>query len=171
MSEISESVIDAAWDEATSLSNARVPIEMERLTREQPDLITFVLSVTDGMGPRISEFAGFATFVTWKIFRNETAGRLKRITPSAIQRKIEENEEALSGLDDPGEEIDEAMIRKITPQPMVFAAMLAALAAAEGDEEQPLTLGEDDKGELILILKTVIDTLDDARNAALGRAR
>jgi hypothetical protein len=170
MSEIGESVIEAAWDEVTNLSETRVRVEMERLTREQPDLITFILSAADGIGERVGEFAGFVTFVVWKIFRSQTRGTLKRITSDAIQRKLEENEQALMSLDDSGED-DDAAIRKITPQPMVFAAVLAAMAAAEEEEEQPLVLNEDDKGELILLLKTAIDTLDDARKAAESKAR
>lgn len=171
MNEIGESVIEAAWDEVSNLAETRVPAEMERLTREQPDLITFVLAITDGMGARISEFAGFVTFVVWKVFRGETRGKLGRITSAAIQRRLEENEQALMSLDGADQDLDEAAIRRLTPQPMVFVSVLAAIAGAEEDEEQPLRLGEDDKGELILILKTVIDTLDDARNAAEAKAR
>lgn len=171
MSEIDESVIEAAWDEVTSLSEPRVRVEMERLSREQPDLITFIFGATEGLGQRASEFAGFVTFVLWRIFRSETRGKLKRITSDAIQRKLEENEKSLMSLDDAGQEIDEAAIRRLTPEPMVFVAVLAAIAAAEEEEEQPLVLSEDDKGELILLLKTAIDTLDDARNAADAKSR
>jgi len=171
MSEIGESVIEAAWDEVTNLAGNRVHFEMERLSKEQPDLISFIFAGTDGLGERVSEFAGLVTFVLWKIFRSQTRGKLKRVTSAAIQRKLEENEQALISLDSAEQEMDEAAIRKLTPQPMVFVSVLAAMAAAEEEEGQPLFLSEEDKGELIVLLKTAIDTLDDARNATEGRAR
>jgi|JI8StandDraft_1071087.scaffolds.fasta_scaffold276856_2 hypothetical protein len=171
MSEIDQSVIEAAWDEVTTLPETRVRVEMERLSREQPDLISFIFATSDGLGQRTSEFAGFVTFVLWRIFRSQTRGKLEPITSAAIQRKLEENEKSLMSLDNADQEIDEAAIRKLTPQPMIFVAVLAAMAAAEEEEEQPLVLSEDDKGALILLLKTAIDTLDDARNAAESKAR
>lgn len=171
MAEISPSVVEETWDEVEQIAASRIPIEMGRLASQQPDLVAFIFGMTEGLGARVSELAGFILFVTWRVFQRESRGKLKRVTPGAIQRKLEENERSLQSLDEAEGDIDEASIRRLTTQPALFASMLAAIAVAEEEEEQPLVLSEGDKGELILLLKTAIDTLDDARSAAESKAR
>jgi hypothetical protein len=46
VNEISADVVEAAWRETAAFSEARGRGEMERLGREQPDLLAYVLGAT-----------------------------------------------------------------------------------------------------------------------------
>ena len=164
MSAIEAAVVDAAWQEVCRIKESRIPIEMGKAAREQPELLAFILGSTEGMGPRISELAGFIYFVIWRAFRASSPGRMKPVTAGAIQRRLEQNEQELMSLDgtDP-QQIDEGTIARLTSQPAVFRYVIEAIAEAEEDENEPVAMSPEEKGSLILLLKTAIDTLDEAR--------
>lgn len=164
MGEIDISVVDAAWQEVSRIKESRIPMEMGRASREQPDLLAFILGSTEGMGPGISELAGLIYFVIWRVFRADRSGRMKPVTAGAIQRKLEQNERELMSLDgtDP-QQIDEAAMARLTGQPAIFRSVIEAIAEAEENENEPVAMSPEEKGSLILLLKTAIDTLDEAR--------
>jgi hypothetical protein len=167
MGAIEASVVDAAWQEVARLKESRIPIEMGKASREQPELLAFILGSTEGMGPGISELAGFIYFVIWRVFRAGASSRMKPVTAGAIQRRLEQNERELMILDgtDPGQ-IDEAALARLTRQPAVFRYVIEAIAEAEEDESAPVAMSPEEKGSLILLLKTAIDALDEARERA-----
>ena len=164
LSHIDAAAVDAAWQDAAALSKSRVPIEMGRASREQPELSSFIWSSTEGMRPGVAELAGFIYFVIWRVFRASSAGPLKPVTAEAIQRRLEQNERKLISLDgtDP-QQIDEATMTRLTRQPAVFQYAIEAIAEAEENENEPVVMSPEEKGSLILLLKTAIDTLDEAR--------
>ena len=164
MSEIDASVVDAAWQEVGRIPESRIPMEMGKASREQPELLAFILGSTEGMGPGVSELAGFIYFVIWRVFRAGSPGRTKPVTAGAIQRALERNEAELMSLDgtDP-QQIDETTIHHLTRQPAVFRYVIEAIAEAEEDENGPVAMTPEEKGSLILLLKTAIDTLDEER--------
>ena len=164
MTAIEASAVDAAWEEVARIPETRIPIEMGKASREQPELLAFILGSTEGMGPGVSELAGFIYFVIWRVFRADRSSRMKPVTAGAIQRRLEQNEQELMSLDgtDP-RQIDEAVITRLTRQPAVFRYVIEAIAEAEEDENEPVAMSPEEKGSLILLLKTAIDTLDEAR--------
>lgn len=164
MSAIEASLVDAAWQEVARIPESRIPVEMGRAGREQPELLAFILGSTEGMGPGLSELAGFIYFVIWRAFRAGASPQMRPVTAGAIQRRLEQNERELMRLDgtDP-QQIDEAAIARLTRQPAVFRYVIEAIAEAEEDEDEPLAMSPEEKGSLILLLKTAIDTLDEAR--------
>ncbi len=161
MSEIEASVVEATGQDIASIKPSRIPMEMGRARSEQPDLLAFVLGSTEGMGPGVSELAGFLTIVLWRAFRSDTRGKMKPVTGGAIQRRLEQNERELMGLDgtDP-QLIDDRALAHLTHQPALFRYVLESIAEAEEDENEPIEMSPEEKGSLVLILKTAIDTLD-----------
>ena len=89
---------------------------------------------------------------------------MKPVTAGAIQRMLEHNERELMSLDgtDP-RQIDEASLARLTRQPAVLRYVIEALAEAEEDEDDQIVMSPEEKGSLVLLLKTAIDTLDEAR--------
>jgi hypothetical protein len=168
VSAIEASLVDATGQEARRIPTRRIPVEVGRAGREQPELLAFILGSTDGMGPGVSELAGFIYFVIWRVFRARASKRMKPVTASAIQRLLEENERELMRLDgtDP-QQIDETTIARLTRQPAVFRYAIEAIAEAEEDENEPVAMSPEEKGSLILLLKTAIDALDEA-SAGVG---
>ena len=57
-------------------------------------------------------------------------------------------------------------IAGLTRQPAVFRYMIDAIVEAEEDEEDQVVMSPEEKGSVILLLKTAIDTLDEARERA-----
>jgi hypothetical protein len=164
LTEIEASIVDAAWQEVGRIRESRIPMEMGKASREQPELLAFILGSTEGMSPGVSELAGFIYFVIWRAFRAGSPGRIRPVTAGAIQRALERNEEELMSLDgtDP-QQIDETAVARLTRQPAVFRYVIEAIAEAEEDENGPVAMTPEEKGSLILLLKTAIDTLDEAR--------
>lgn len=167
MSVIEEAVVDAAWREVSAIPKTRIAIEMGRASREQPELLAFILGSTEGMGAGVGELAGFTYFVIWRVFRGHSEGPMRKVTAGAIQRKLEENESSLARFDgtDP-RTIDDARLKRLTPQPAVFRYMIESISEAEEDENEPVLMSPEEKGALVLLLKTAIDTLDDALERA-----
>jgi hypothetical protein len=89
---------------------------------------------------------------------------MKAVTAGAIERKLEENERNLGALDgtDP-QTIDGAMIARLTGQPALFGYMIEAITAGEKEENESVVMSPEEEGSLVLLLKTALDTLDDAR--------
>lgn len=166
MSVIAASAVDATWQEVSRIPESRIPVEMGKAAREQPELLAFILGATEGMGPGVSELAGFIYFVAWRAFRGERSTAVKPVTAGAIQRMLERNEEELMSLDgtDP-QRIDEAALARLTRQPALFRYVIEAIAEAEEDENHPVSMSPEEKGSLILLLKTAIDALDEAIGA------
>jgi hypothetical protein len=170
LSEIEASVVEATGQDVARIKPSRIPIEMGRARSEQPDLLAFVLAATEGMGPGVSELAGFIYIVLWRAFRGDTRGKMKQVTAGAIQRRLEHNEQELMRLDgtDP-QLVDDGAIAQLTRQPAAFRYVLESIARAEEDENEPVAMSPEEKGSLVLILKTAIDTLDEARADAEGK--
>ncbi len=170
MREIDESVIQATCAEIERLKPSRIPVEMARASREQPELVGFIMGSTEGMAPGVGELAGFIFFVIWRAFRRETKGALPPITSDAIQEALDRNERELARLDD----LDPALVEtvtfhQLTSQPALFRYMLETIAGAEEEPDQPLTIPPEDKAGVMILLITAIDVLDQARKAAHGQ--
>ena len=167
MSEIAVSTVDAAWEDVSKITVGRIPQEMERAARAQPELLSFILGSTEGMSAGVGELAGFIYIVLWRAFRAETSGPIGAARSVDIQRKLEENEKALESLDglDP-QSMDPGAVAKLTSQPALLSYVIDAIAEAEEDENEPVMMSPEEKGSLILLLKTAIDVLDDLRAQA-----
>ena len=165
--EIGGEAINAAWLEVSKIPAPRIPMEMERAARAQPDLLAFILGSTEGMSAGVSELAGFIYVVIWRVFRAETQRGAPPVTSAAIQKKLEENEGRLGELDgvDP-QSLDLTALRRLSAQPMMLRHVIDSIAEAEEDEAEPLQWSPEEKGSVILLLKTAIDVLDESRERA-----
>ena len=163
MRALDEAAIDAAWRDVEAIPKSRVAMEMGRANREQRELSSFIWSYTEGMGPGVAELAGFIYVVLWRVFRASGSGPVKPVAAEAIKRRLEQNEQDLMRLDgtDPLQ-IDEVALAGLTRQPAILRYVIEAIASAEEDENQPVAMSPEEKGTLILLLKTAIDTLDEA---------
>ncbi len=164
MAEIEPSAVEATIQEIERIPRSRIPNEMSKASREQPELLAFILGSTEGMGPGVSELAGFIYIVIWRTFRNNTKGRLKTVTSEEIQAKLRENEEAFARLGDADSPVfNEETLAQIASQPVLFGYILHAIQNAEEEEGNQLSISVEDKTALILLLKTATDVLDHAR--------
>ena len=156
------SVIEAETVTATQASVAAFPAmrrrgEMDRVGQQQPDLQGFLFDATGDLGAPAQELAGYVFFVIHEAFRGR-GGRLPLVESAAILRTLDENQRLLERLgaevfakaEAPGE---------VTAQPALFSYMVEMVFGQNAAEPE---IDGDEQGTLFLILKTVIDALDDA---------
>ena len=170
MSEIPAAVVEATWKDVASFSDRRGQSETARAQREQPDLFAFVLGTTEHLSPPVHALAFYVFLVIWQVFRRSTSTRIPRIKAGAIERQFDQNEQSLSRLEGAHAGfLERAAMAQITRQPAVFEYMVEAIMEAPDDPDDPVEMTQEEGGTLFLVLKTVIDVLDDARQRVEGR--
>lgn len=167
MNQISEEVVEKVWDEFTGFSDAAAFRELKRVGAQQRDLLGFVFVFTEELRPEVHELAVFLYFVIYRIFQKATPGKIRPIKGPKIQRCWERNEELLSGLAEAHPRfLEKVVLAEASGQPFVVKGLVEAIMSAPlGDD--PIILTEEESGTLFLILKTVIDVLDQARQQEL----
>lgn len=171
MTLIEDSAVDAMCADVERVPPSRIPAEMDKASRNQPELVAFLLGSTDGLAPGVSELTGFIYYVIWRTVCQETRGRLGPISSDAIQATLEKKERDLARLDDLDPALlDTTTFAQITRQPALFRYMLETIAATEEAEPHPLQIPPEDKASVIILLSTAIDLLDEARSVALGES-
>jgi hypothetical protein len=167
VNEISPEVVEATWRETASFSDARGRREMERAGREQPDLLAFVLGATEELSASVHALGIYVFLVIWQVFRRSSSRRIPQIKAGVIERRLQENEEELAKHEgsDP-RLVERAALVQISRQPEVFKYMIEAIMEAPEDPDDPVPMTPDESGTLFLVLKTVIDVLNDVRECA-----
>lgn len=163
MSEISQEIVEATWQEVAGLSPKRAQKEIGRIAQTQPDLLPFVLALTGDCSPQAQELAVYLCYVVLRIFEKATPRRIPPIKGSRIERQYGQSEQLLLRLEGAHPRfLEKAALAEMSRQPFVVKYVVEAIMEAPEDED-PVQLTEDEKGILFLVLKTVIDALDDAR--------
>ena len=170
MNQIPEEVVDNVWDEFAGFSNATAFREMKRVGAHQRNLLSFVFVFTEELRPEVHELAVFLYFVIYRIFQTATPGKIRTIKGPKIERCWERNEELLAGLAEAHPRfLERVVLAEASGQPFVVKGLVEAIMSAPlGDD--PIILTEEESGTLFLVLKTVIDVLDQARREELTNA-
>jgi hypothetical protein len=162
VSVVLEDQVEAAAEEVCELMDVRVDTEMTRATSQQPELFAFLMELTEGHGLPAHELAIFLYVVILRAFAKTASRDIRPIEPAAIQKRLEENEALLARLDGAHPRFLERMaLSEISKQPFVVQYLVEALVDAPYGED-PVELSEEESGTLFLVLKTVIDVLDEA---------
>ncbi|MBN2122877.1 MAG: hypothetical protein JW821_01170 [Deltaproteobacteria bacterium] len=166
MKEIPEDLVTDTWQAASALPPEQAHREMEKAGREQPELLAFVLGSVMDCGQEAQELAVYLYFVIHKIFKNAAKNRLRPITAAKIKRRLTQNEDHLSRIEGAHPRfVERAAALETRPQPFVVKYLVEAIVEAPecGD---PVDLTDEESGTLFLVLKTVIDLLDEERERA-----
>jgi hypothetical protein len=154
--------IEASEVALTQAAVARFPpmrrrTEMERLGEQQPDLQAFLFDSTGDLSGPAQELGGYVFFVIHEALRGRN-GRLPVVKTAAILRALDQNQRLLERL---GTQVFEkaAAAGEVTAQPALFAYMVDVVFGQNAAEPE---IDGDEKGTLFLILKTMIDVLDEA---------
>lgn len=171
MSEISSETVEAAWQDTARLSDARGRSEMERLGREQPDLLAYVLEATEDLSPPVHALGAYVFMVIWQAFRRSTDRRLPRVKAAAIEAALEKNEDAFAKLQHADTQfLERAAAVRASLQPHVFKYMVETIVEAPDDAEDPVPMTAHEGGTLFLVLTTTIDVLHEARERIYERS-
>jgi hypothetical protein len=165
VSEIGEDIVERTWQRCANLQPGAARREMDQVARQQPDLLEFVRETTADLSLAAHELAIFLFFVVFQTFRAGTQGKVPRVKAPAIMRKLERNGtlfDRLGGADK--RFLERTALSEISQQPSLIRYVVEALMEAPDDEDDPIPLSDEESGLLFLVIKTVIDVLDEAQN-------
>jgi hypothetical protein len=158
METISEKIVEKTWQEVAGFNPLKANKEMMKIGSNQPDLLAFMMELTRESDQEVKELAIYMFFVVYRMFQ-KAKGKIKRISAKEISECYEYNASLMEKLEEAHEKFfDRAVSVQISRQPYVVKYVVDALM--EEEQESDLTLNEEQKGLLYLLLKTVIDVLD-----------
>ena len=159
MDVIPDALVEETWQEMGSWSDEDVRRLMKRIARTQGPLLVFVMTLTEHLSAGAKQLALYLFAMIQRMFW-KTPGRVRRARPTEIEAAYERNLEFLSRFENADERFLEGAASSMDlSQPFVMKYLVEALIEAP-EEDDPIVLSEEETGELFLILKTVIDTLD-----------
>jgi hypothetical protein len=159
MEPISEKFVEKTWQEVAGFSTNRASKEMQKMGKNQPDLLAFLMALIEDMDPEVRELAIYIAFVVYRIFEG-SQNKIKKITSKEIIDCYEYNEDLIGKLEGADEKFIDRIARiQISKQPYVMKYVVEALmeSSEEGDD---VVLTDEDSGFLFLLLKTLVDLLD-----------
>ncbi len=150
-----ESIVEKTWQEVAEFSPDRAKKEMMKIGNNQPELLAFVTESSKEMSQEVRELAIYMFVVIYRMFQ-EAHGKIKKISYKEIIECYEHNEGLIERLEGADEKVlDRIASVQTSGQPYVVKYVVDALM-----EEEAVALTEEQKGFLFLLLKTVIDVLD-----------
>ena len=159
MKPIPEAIVEKTWQEVAGFSPVRANKEMVEVGNSQPELLAFVMESSQEMGQEVRELAIYMFLVVYRMFQ-KAHGAIRKISSEEIIKCYEHNESLMERLEGANERfLDRIANVQTSKQP--FAVNYVVDALMEEDEgEDAAVLTEEQKGFLFLLLKTVIDVLD-----------
>ena len=160
MKPIPEALVEKTWQEFAGFSPDRAKKEMMKVGNSQPDLLAFVMKSSEEMGQEVRELAIYIFVVVYRMFQKSGA-KIKKISPEEINECYEHNENLMEKLEGADEKfLDRIANVQASRQPYVVRYVADALME-EDEGEDALVLTDLQKGFLFLLLKSVIDVLDE----------
>jgi hypothetical protein len=163
MKTIPERIVEKTWQEVAGFSPDKANKEMMKIGNSQPDLLAFVAESSKEMGREVSELAIYIFLVVYRMFQG-SYGKIKKISSEEIIECYEHNEGLMERLEGADERfLDRIASVQTSRQPHVVNYVVDALMEEDDEGEDAVALTEEQKGFLYLLLKTVIDVLDQKR--------
>jgi hypothetical protein len=159
MKTIPEEIVEKTWQEVAGFSPNRAKKEIIKVGNTQPDLLAFMTKSSQEIVQEARELAIYMFLVVYRMFQ-EAHGKIKRISSEEIIECYEHNERLMERLESVHEKfLDRIASIQTSKQPYVVKYVADALME-EDEGEDALELTEEQKGFLYLLIKTVIDVLD-----------
>ncbi len=160
MNPIPEAVVEEVWREVAAFDPDQAGQEMESTAKKQRELISFVDAYSEDLSQEAAELAFYMFFTIYRMFQQQSEARIKPIKGGKIERCLDNNEDLLGRLEGAHEKFVERVAKvESSRQPHVMRYLVETLMEAP-EGEDPVFLTEEETGALFLVLKTVIDVLD-----------
>jgi hypothetical protein len=159
--EIPEEIVEAAWTEIGALSPDQAMGEMQRLMRVQEPLFTFVMTCAEDLSQDARELCLYMAVVVYRMYEMAFPPGLPRARPKDVAKAYEAN---LKWLEQAAGAHERLLMERILPN---FDLRQPAVLGYVGEcvfepEDETLELSEEDQGQLFLVMKTLVDALDEA---------
>jgi hypothetical protein len=157
---IPEELVEETWQEFAGFSPVRAQKETIKVNKNQPYLLTFMIEFTQDLDLEVKELAVYIFYVVCRMFQKSSKKKIKRISPEEIINCYEKNEHLMKTLEGAHDKFLERIAEvQLAGQPYVIKYVLETIM--DDSEENPVELTEEDIGYLFLLLKTVVDVLDE----------
>jgi hypothetical protein len=164
MEQIPEKIVEETWEEVAQFDQAKIEKEMEKLSKEQADLLAFVFEFTKGMDQSVAELAIYLYFTIYRMFRKAQGKKINAIPANEIMERYESHESLLETLEEQEDlSLEQTASAMIAVQPHVMEYLTETIFDADEDEDLP-EISDEDKGTLFLVLTTMVDLLNRATN-------
>lgn len=157
---ISADTVTAVVERMASTSHTDVPLIVNRMTREQPFILAYLLAMSEAA--TLTRDEGQTLFyigaVVWQIM-NQHPGGCRKVSKRELDKAIKDNEDFLEKLsaDSPGDFASAAMLMvENYPEPEVLRYVVEAIMEEEDGES---VISEESLGGVFLHLKIVLDAL------------
>ncbi len=159
---IPEALVEETWREVGGFAPDQAVQEMENLGKRQPDLVRFMLELSEDLGEEAHELAFYVFFVVYRMFEKDHGKKIRKIPATKIIKSFEANQDYLERLALAHERFLERVAEtEFWEQPYVLKYVVEALMEAP-ENPDPVHLSEEQFGFIFLLLKTVIDVLQQA---------
>jgi hypothetical protein len=125
------------------------------------------MEFTQELSQEVKELAIYMFYVLYRMFQKNSKKKIKRISAEEIITSYEKNENFIKSLEGVHDKFFERIAGvQLSGQPYVMKYVVETLMEAPEDED-PVALTEEDMGYLFLLLKTVVDLLDQRMRSGL----
>ena len=160
MEPIPERIVEKTWQEVAGFSPDKAKKEMLKIGNSQPELLAFVMESAKEMSREARELAIYMFLVVYRMFQGSHE-KIKKISSKEIIECYEHNEGLMERLKGAHEKfLDRIASVQTSRQPHVVNYVVDALMEGDDESGDAVVLTEEQKGFLYLLLKTVIDVLD-----------
>ena len=162
MGPIPDHLVEETWQEVAAFPPRRAEREMERVAKKQRELLGFIAAYTEELSQEAAELAFYMFFTMHRMFEKSTDGNIKSVRGDEIEGCLDQNESLLERLEGAHEKFIERVAKvESSHQPFVMKYLVETLIEAP-EGEDPVLLTEEEIGMLFLVLKTVVDALDQS---------
>lgn len=161
---ITETQVDETWQSVAQMDPELVVDTMMAFSEAQPNLLAFVMAFAEDLADEdAQELSTYMLYVIYQMFVNATDKPIPVVTEDQIKKQYEATCDMLDSLheEDPN---DEDVEMEIQNQPHVYKYVSETLFEDPDNPDDEISISEESAGELFLLLKCVIDSVDAATN-------
>jgi hypothetical protein len=161
MEPLSENLVEKTWQEIADYDSGRATKEMMEFGRIQPDLLSFILELTEDLSEQAGELGVYLLFVIYHMFKKGYGKEIKPVTAEEITKCYEENERLMEKLEKAQDEfLNRVAEVQLSPQPYVIRYVVDSLTEEPEEDDDMEPLSEEEMGFLFILFKTVVDVLN-----------
>lgn len=165
METINEDLVEETWKEVAAFTTKLINKEMQNIGKEQPALLAFIVEFTEELDQEVKELAIYMFFNVYRMFKKGFGKKIKPISPDEIMEYYESNEDLMQSLEGAHDKFYDRIARiQVSGQPFIMKHVLETLFESP-EVEDSVELNDEDTGFLFLLLKTVVDILNDKTGA------
>ena len=160
---VEESIVDEVWDRVAKMDEDAGIASMTEFTQQQPNLVGFVAAFSEELRDEARELGIYLLFVVYRMFEESTDATIPELAAEDLVARYEAMQELALGLDSKPENFFEELAKlEVANQPWIYQCVVESLI--EESDDATIKLSDQELGELFLLLKTAIDSIDSVTN-------